>query len=162
NFGFAALGAASSGFAAEVWHRVAQDVVDDGALLTGEALFQPRQPAAHGFDRWADRPRRHDAGDADLHGRLLAGKQEFLWARAEAGAGEHDVDVLAGLEAGEADHALGKVDDAHRLPHVEHVYGDAHALRPGRVARRGDDEIAGFADGHEVAHHVTVRDGHRA
>ena len=83
-----------------------------------------------------------------------AGEQHFLHPLARARAGEHDVDIAAGLEAGEPDHALGEIHDLHRLTHIEHVDRDIRTLAPERMARRGDDEVAGFADGHEIAHHV--------
>ena len=77
-------------------------------------------------------------------------------------AGEGDLDVAAGLEAGQPDHALGEIDDLHRLAHVEHIDRRRPTRsRPERMARRRDHEVAGLADGHEVAHHVRMRDGDR-
>ena len=63
----------------------------------------------------------HDAVDADLGHRLLAGEQDLVQALARPRAGDLDLDVLAGLEAGKADHALGELVDAHRLAHLEDV-----------------------------------------
>ena len=78
-----------------------------------------------------------------------------------------DVDVLAGLEAGEADHPLGEVVDPHRLAHLEHVDGGALVAALGAVLRgaalavrmrgRRQDEVRRLSRRHEVAHHV--RDG---
>ena len=66
-----------------------------------------------------------------------------------------------GSRPGQPDHPLGEIDDLHRLAHVEHIDRDIGALARERVARRRHDQIAGFADGHEVAHHVGMRDRHR-
>jgi hypothetical protein len=59
--------------------------------------------------------------------RLAARKQHFLHALARPRAGEDDVEVATGLEADEPDHALGKVDDFHRLTHVEHIDREVRA-----------------------------------
>ena len=46
---------------------------------------------------------------------------------APADAGELDLDVRGRAEPGQADDALGEIDDLHRLAHVEHVDGDVGA-----------------------------------
>ena len=86
----------------EIRHRIAQHAIDRGALLARQPLLQRREPAAHGVERRLHRTRGHDAGDADLRHRLLAREQDFVQPLARPDAGEHDVDVAAGLEAGQA------------------------------------------------------------
>ncbi len=101
------------------------------------------------------------ADDADFDHGLLACEQDFVHALARPHAGEYDIDVAAGLEAGEPDHALGEVDDFHRLAHIEHIDRDIRTFGPERVACGRDDEVARFANGHEIAHHVGMRDRYR-
>src|SRR6266849_5316977 len=108
------------GLAAEIGYGVAQHAEDHGAVLTRKALLQRRQPATHRLKRWTDGLGGDDALDADRRGWLLARKQNFVQALARPGAGKRDVDVAAGLETGEPDHPLGKLDDLHRLAHIEH------------------------------------------
>ena len=48
-------------------------------------------------------------------------KENFMQAFARPHPREHDLDVVTWLQAGETDHAFGKIDDLHRLPHVEHI-----------------------------------------
>jgi hypothetical protein len=59
--------------------------------------------------------------------------------------GDVDADVPLRFEAGQSDHALGKLHDAHRLVHVEDVDGNTRALHVDRPARRRDarDAIKG-------------------
>ena len=64
-----------------------------------------------------------------------------------------------GSRPGQPDQPLGKIDDLHRLTHVEDVDGDAGVPGFEGMARRGDDQVAGLADGHEVTHHLGM--GHR-
>ena len=81
---------------------------------------------------------------------------------ARANAGERDLNVASRLEAAEPDDAFGEIDDSNGLAHVEQIDGHIATVRPERVGRGGDDQVAGFADGHEIAHHVGMRDGDRA
>ena len=97
-----ALAADGSGrFAAEIRHRVAQHAVDHRALVAREPLLQRREPAAHRLERRTARLRRHDAGDADLGGRLVAREQDFVQPLARPHAGELDLDVAARLKPGQ-------------------------------------------------------------
>lgn len=75
-----------------------------------------------------------------------------LFAGAEAGV--LNLDILAGLEAGESNHAAGKVGDFDRFAHVEHE--DFAAVAHGAGL---EDEAAGLRDGHEEADDVRVGDG---
>ena len=62
------------------------------------------------------------------------GEQDFVQPLARPHAGEHDLDVVARLQAGQPDHALGKIDDLHRLAHVEHIDRDVRLRRRQRMA----------------------------
>src|SRR5262249_56319286 len=111
------------------------------ALLALERLVEPPEPGAHGFQRRAHGARRDHARDADLGDRLLAREQDLVQPLARADAGEDDLDVAARLEAGEADDALGEVDDLHRLAHVEHIDRTAGPPRAGPVAGPRDPTV---------------------
>src|SRR5258708_1191324 len=120
-------------------------------------MLQCCKPAAHRLERRTDRLGGDDAFNADRGCRLLAREQDLVQALAWPDAGKGDVDVSAGLEPGESDHPLGKVDDLHRLTHVEDVDRNARMPCPKGVACGSDDEVASLPDGHEVADHVRVR-----
>ena len=66
-----------------------------------------------------------------------------------------------GSRPGQADHALGQIDDLDRMSHVEHVNRDIAARRRQRMGRRRQHEIAGLANGHEIPDHVGMRHRHR-
>src|SRR5262245_3449060 len=55
----------SGRLAAEIRHGIAQHAEDHRAILARQALLERREPAAHGVERRADRPRRNDAFDPD-------------------------------------------------------------------------------------------------
>src|SRR6185437_14402292 len=64
-------------------------------------------------------------GEADRGGlgrqqRLVGVEQFLLQLLARPEADERDLDVLARLPPGEADHLAGEVDDLHRVAHIEH------------------------------------------
>src|SRR6185437_3445339 len=77
-------------------------------------------------------------------------------------AAEHDVDIVTRLKSGETYHAFGEIDDLDRLSHVQNVNRNVSALLRHRMSRSRDHEIAGFANGHEIADHVRMRDRHRS
>src|SRR5712672_3874674 len=132
------------GFLAEIRNGVAQHPVDRAALLALERALEIAEPGAHGLERRTHRAGRHHAGDPDFRDRLLAGEQNLMQALARTDAGEVDLDVAAGLESRQADHTLGKIDDLHRLAHVEYIDRDIRPGGPERVARCRDNEVAGF------------------
>src|SRR5581483_3084479 len=78
---------------------------------------------------------------------------------AGANTGKDNLDVPFRLETAETDDTFGQVHDLHRLSHVEHIDRYVAVRRDRRMARGRNDKIARFADGHEVAHHVRMRDG---
>src|SRR5712671_413699 len=139
---------------AKIRHRVAKNAVNCGALAAREALLQCSEPLAHRLERRTNWPGGHDPLDTDRRGRLLARKQDFMQPLTGPNANELDLDIATRLEAGQADHPFRKIDDFHRLAHIENVDGDIRAVGPERVARRHDDQIAGLPDGHKVAHHL--------
>ena len=61
-------------------------------------------------------------------------------------------DVALGLEAGEADHVVREVEDAHRIAHVEH---EDVAAAPDAAGLH--DQLRGLVDRHEVARHLADR-----
>src|SRR5207237_859589 len=61
--------------------------------------------------------------DTNLGNRLLAREEDLLEPLARPDAAEHNIDIAARFETGQLDHALGELDDFHRLAHVEHVDG---------------------------------------
>jgi hypothetical protein len=72
---------------------------------------------------------RHDAGDADLDGRLLAANR-ISFSRSPGRMPVNTISISRpGSRPGQPDHALGKIDDLDRLPHVEHVDRDVRAHR---------------------------------
>ena len=75
-----------------------------------------------------------------------------LLARPDADDLHADAAVDVGLLAGEPDHVVREVDDAHRLAHVEHE--DVAALPD---AAGLHDELRGLGDRHEVARHARRR-----
>src|SRR3974377_2339363 len=121
---------------AEFGHRVAQYIVDDRPLVARQALLQQRHPGADRFQRRLYWLGGDNTGNADLAGLFLAGEQDLMQTLAGANAGESDLDIPPGLEPAQPDDALGKVDDLHGLPHVEHVDKNVGTLRPQRVGWR--------------------------
>src|SRR4051812_42697025 len=106
------------------------------ALELAEALLEPL-----GVDR-----RPSGAHDLRVRGRadhLALVPQHLVDLLTGEDAGEDDRDVRL-VAAGETDHLLREVEDAHRLPHVEHVDLAAAAHRA-----RLDDERRGLRDRHE-------------
>jgi hypothetical protein len=79
-------------------NRIAQYAVDHRPVVAHESLLQGREPAAHRFERGVGGLRRHDAFDADLGDRLVAGEQEFIEPLARTHAGDFDLDVVPGYE----------------------------------------------------------------
>ena len=75
---------------------------------------------------------------------------------------EHNLNIVTGLQTREPDHALGKINDLDRLPHVEDVNRDVGPHSHHRMCRRSQHKIAGFTDSHEIADHVRVRDRDRS
>ena len=67
-------------------------------------------------------------------------------------SGEDDGDILFGLAA-ELDEIPCEIDDLDGLAHIE---DEDFAVLPHSPGLH--DELAGFGDGHEIAHHVGVRD----
>ena len=106
---------------AKIRHRVAKNAVNCRALAAREALLQCGEPPAHGLERWTNRSGGYDPIDADWSGRLLARKQDFMEPLARPDSNELNLDIATWLEAGQADHPFRKVDDFHRLPHIEHT-----------------------------------------
>ena len=74
---------------------------------------------------------------------------------------ERDVDVPTRLESGESNHALGKVQNPHRLAHIEYIDGHRLGITLG-VPCRSDDKVARLTDCHEVADHLPMGDRERA
>ncbi len=103
-----------------------------------------------------------DLGDADAgvvrrEGVLRVGENLLVEFLAGSQATVHDLDVLAGFEAGEFDHAVGEVADLDGLAHVEDVDLVAGAHRGGF-----HHEAAGLGNGHEEAGDVRVGNRYRA
>ncbi len=90
-------------------------------------------------------------------GVLVVGEDFLVEFFAGPESGVFDLDVLAGLEAGEAYHAFCEVGDLDRRPHIERE--DLVALRH----RRGfHHEAAGLGDGHEETVDFGMCHRHRA
>ena len=70
--------------------------------LRAKPLLQRLHPGADRLQRGLHGLGRHDAGNADLGGLLLAREQDFVQALARADAGEGDLDVAAGLQPARA------------------------------------------------------------
>ena len=87
-------------------------------------------------------------------GTLSGGEHLLVQLLAGAQTGVLNLDVLIGLEAGQANHAAGEVSNLDRLAHVEHENLAAVAHGAGLK-----DESAGLGDGHEEADDVRVGDG---
>src|SRR5262249_41694623 len=70
-------------------------------------------------------------------------------------AGEDDFDVLAGAEAGERNHFAREVQNLHWLAHIkdEDLATAAHCAGL-------QYELCGFRNGHEIARHVRMSNGH--
>src|ERR1700683_2032357 len=148
-------------FAAEIRHRLAEDAVDGVAFPLVEAALEFGNPTAHDIDRRAYRRGGDDPVYADIHAWLFAREQYLVEPLAGPNAGKDDVNITPRLQTAQTDHALGEFDDFDRLAHVEHIDGCRRPRGTERVTGRRDHEIARFANGHEIANHVRVRDGPR-
>ena len=100
-----------------------------------------------------------ETGDRRVVGRLdLLGLvvQPLVQPLARPGAGDLDLDVLVGAQAGEPDHLPGEGEDRRRLAHVEQedLPAVGHRARLQHEAHR-------LGDGHEVAGHLRAGDRHR-
>ena len=82
--------------------------------------------------------------DQELLVELLAGTEADL----------DDIDILIGLQAAQADHALRQIQDPDRLAHIQSV--QVAVLRHGSA---GHDQLGGLRDRHEVADDALVCDG---
>src|SRR5215469_5289178 len=147
--------------AGKIWHYLVQYLVDGRALAGVEIMLELDEPIFNHLDRRTNRRSGHNALDTNIGRRLLTREQYLVQPFARADAGEDDVDVTTWFETAQADHSLGQIDDLDRLAHVQHVNRRGCVRRLKRVARRGNDEIAGFADCHEITHHVLMRHRHR-
>ena len=87
---------------------------------------------------------------------VLLGVHQQLLIQLFAGtqAGNLDLHVHPRLIAVKADQTGGKVHNAHRLAHIQHI--DAAAF--GKTARL-QHQLGRLGDGHEIAHDVRVGDG---
>ena len=88
---------------------------------------------------------------------LLAHQALLVELLARAQTRVVDLDIHIGLVAGQANQVAGHVVDLDRLAHVQHE--DLAAV--GVVAGL-EHEAHGLGDGHEIADHAAVRDGHGA
>jgi len=128
------------------------------------ALASSTRPARHrgAVDRRSLR-RRHPV-DADVDDGFVAREQNFIQAFAAPRAGEDDVDIERAARSrrgGSSFSARSRM--RRRLAHFEHV--DRGARRRARAGRRSavggrrNDEIDGFAHGHEITHHFRMGHG---
>ena len=136
--------------------------VDRCAFAGVEIALQLDDPVLHHRDRRTDRLGGDDAVDADIGTALLGREQDFVEPLAGADAGKDDIDVAPRLKPAQSDHAFGEIDDFDGLSHIEHIDRRVRARRAERMACRRDHQITGFADGHEIAHHVRMGDGNRS
>src|SRR5690606_12345957 len=105
--------------------------------------------------------RRHDArvitGDD-----VLADEQLFVEFFALAHAGDPDLDVAVGIfsallgQARHFNHRTGKIDNAHRLAHLEHENVTAARHRASLY-----HQLGGLGNQHEVPGDVGMRNGNR-
>jgi hypothetical protein len=124
----------------------AQDFPRALAIEAQQAL---RELVEHVLDLVPGQAVLHGAQDARVFGPgdVLADQQFFeqLFGRAQAGETDFDVAVRIAARrarvAGELDHALGKIRDAHRAAHVEHEHVAARPIDPGL-----DDELCGLGE----------------
>src|ERR1035437_119539 len=120
----------------------------EGAL--DERLNEVRAGGVHRIGRGAE----HFGVRRGLY-RFVAEEDLFVELLAWANATDDDVDVHPFLESGKADEVVGEVDNLDRLPHVE----DEELARLPEGARL-QHKLHRFWNGHEVATHLRVGDGH--
>ena len=129
--------AASGALRAEFRHRVLQIPLDQSsrsspAIACSSAASSRAAPASAA--RWACAAMM-PAMPMSTVGSSLANRISFSRSPGPH-AGEHDLDVVARLQPGQPDHALGQIDDLDRLAHVEHIDRNVRAHRRQRVGRR--------------------------
>src|SRR5689334_22228728 len=88
----------SGRLAAELRHRIAQDIIDHRAFTARDALLQRSHPRANGLERRRDRFGADDTGYADLGRCLFTREQYFVQPLAGPYTGKCDLDVPAGLK----------------------------------------------------------------
>src|SRR2546423_6148181 len=141
------------GFGQKIAQRAAQLRVMPGLSQSDEARQQRAHTCGRVTRKWAD----EDFRVPRFRQTLFIDFKFFEELFTGPYAGKDDLDVFTGTQAGKRDEVFGEIEDAHRLAHVEHEDFAAAAHRPGL-----QDELAGFGDRHEVAHHLRVRHRHRA
>src|SRR6476660_8967610 len=148
-------------FAAKFRNGIAQHIVDRRSLPTSHPLLQRRDPRAYRIERRPHRLCCNDAGDSDLGGLFAAREQNFVQPFAWTDTGVRDLDISSRFESREPDDPFGEINDFDRLSHVENIDGNVVGVIAECVRRRCYDQIARLANGHEITHHVGMRDGHR-